>query len=78
VHDYFDVLGVSSDSPPQEIRRVCARRVRRWHPDFDGAALMTASPATLRVPGATDAAIDFLDMTSVLDRMQAAFFAHRD
>ena len=76
VHDYFDVLGVSNDAPRQAIRRACARRVRRWHPDFDGATL-TSPPVSARLPGATDAAFESIDMAAVIDRMQAAFFGRR-
>jgi hypothetical protein len=73
VHDYFDVVGVSSDAPRQEIRRACARRPRRWHPDFDGPSLAPSAPGPR-----FDVAIDFADMTVILDRMQAAFFGRRD
>ena len=78
MHDYFDVLGVASDAPPSEIRRACARRVRKFHPDFHGAgsgACVTLDPPSRSIPPATsDAAIDFLDVSEFVDRMQASFF----
>lgn len=77
VHDYFDVLGVPADAPRQEIRRACARRVRRWHPDFDGPGVTAPAPASARLPGTGDAAIESVDMAAVIERMQTAFFGRR-
>ncbi|HET9369732.1 MAG TPA: hypothetical protein VFO19_05770 [Vicinamibacterales bacterium] len=77
MHDYLDILGVAPDAPAGEIRRACARRTSRWHPDFtasDGSSI--ASPYASRFASArlTDAAIDFIDMGVVVDRMRRAFF----
>jgi hypothetical protein len=44
--------------------------VRRWHPDFDGGI----APDTALSPANTDAAVDFVDMSAVVDRIHAAFF----
>jgi hypothetical protein len=79
VHDYFDIIGIPDDASAREIRRACARRTGAGHPDFrpgGGDAATVASPATdLVVPEAADVAIDFVDMTTIVARMQAAFFA---
>ena len=72
VHDYFDVLGLSSAAPASEIRRLWARHPRRWHPDFVGCG--SSAPRTDLVPPPADAAVDFVNMTAFTDRMQAAFF----
>lgn len=79
MHDLFDIAGLSRSAPPLEVRRVCARLVRRAHPDFhhEGVrrASLTAFIAEPRVsPARRDVAVDFVDMSSVLDRMQLAFF----
>jgi hypothetical protein len=80
VHDYFDILGVSDGAPPQQIRRASARRAGQSHPDFqfeeDDRApaglprLQDALPAA-----AVDAAVDFAEMTSIVERMRADFFS---
>jgi len=71
VHDFFEILGVSDDAPASEIRRACARRERRSHPDF-----RQGEPGARPAPPAprTDAAIDFVDMAAIVERMQGAFF----
>jgi hypothetical protein len=77
VHDFFDVIGLSSDAPVSEVRR--ARRARRLHPDFRTTVdLGTVSPgvahdaerAALR-----DVAVDFVDVAALIDRIEADFFA---
>jgi hypothetical protein len=72
VHDYFDLLGLTDGARASEIRRLSASRPRRWHPDFGGA------PASRRrqdvEPMRSDAAVDFVDMAGLVDRMQQAFF----
>jgi hypothetical protein len=74
VHDFLDILGVPDDAAASEVRRACARRVRRCHPDFSGA-----SPVPIQEPKgdvrAVDVAIDFADMLAFVDRIQLAFFA---
>ena len=77
MHDYLDILGVAPDAPAGEIRRACARRTARWHPDFtaiDASAI--SGPLASRFASARwpDAAIDFIDMGVVVDRMQRGFF----
>lgn len=71
VHDFFEILGVSDDAPASEIRRACARRERRTHPDF-----RHGEPGARPAPPAprSDAAIDFVDMAAIVERMQGAFF----
>jgi hypothetical protein len=80
VHDYFEILGVPRDARGVAIRRASARRASRVPPDFlEGGHVAGAAPPR---PGALlpslvdlqDVAIDFVDMTSIVDRMRAAFF----
>ena len=84
MHDYFDILGVSRDARPTEIRRACCRRSHTAHPDiWDG----DAPPASRRTADRVDdlflagdlseAAIDFVDASTLVDAMCAAFFARR-
>jgi hypothetical protein len=44
--------------------------MRRWHPDFDGGI----APDRALSPVNADAAVDFVDMSAVVDRIHAAFF----
>jgi hypothetical protein len=77
VHDFFEILGLPSSAPPMEVRQVCARRVRRSHPDFHvGGAPAAPQELTRDVTpsGALEVAVDFVDMSGLLDRMQAGFF----
>ena len=76
MHDFFDIFGLPSSAPPMEVRRVCARRVRRSHPDFhvggsDPAFLDRTADGSLPV---REVAVDFVEMSVLLDRVQAAFF----
>ncbi len=71
VHDFFEILGVSDDAPASEIRRACARRERRSHPDFrHGKNPVRPLPPAPRA----DAAVDFVDVAAIIERMQGAFF----
>jgi curved DNA-binding protein CbpA len=77
VHDCLDILGVDPDAPAGEIRRACARRTSRWHPDFsafDGSAVCSPPASRFASARLADAAIDFIDMGVVVDRMQRGFF----
>lgn len=77
MHDYFDIIGIPEDATAREIRRACARRSGAGHPDFrpgaagSGFAEIPAAPA---LPESMDVAIDFVEMTPIVARMQAAFF----
>lgn len=79
MHDYFQILGVSDAAPADEIRRAFRRRAARSHPDFrDGESM--SGPADAGGPSGRDLgdiAIDFVDMSAIVDRMQAAFFGRR-
>ena len=84
MHDYFEILGVSPDARAREIRQAGRRRASAPHPDFchEPEAPMRAGgePAAEPDPASAelkDAAIDFVDMASVVARMQAAFFGAR-
>jgi len=78
VHDYFDILGLPVDAPASEVRRACARRVHRAHPDFRTRASTTPVAAVSDWPAhesaSADVAIDFVDVAPLVERMQAAFF----
>jgi len=80
VHDRFEILGLPSNARAHDVRRAWARRPRRTHPDFfDPAQTPLASPLTVYAAGtADDAAVDFIHMSALLDRVQAAFFVDRD
>jgi hypothetical protein len=76
VHDLFDILGLPTDARPSDIRRAYARRPRRPHPDFCDAGAAGPSPALdpSALPPA-DVAVDFLNVSALLERLQSAFFA---
>ncbi|ODS57777.1 MAG: hypothetical protein ABS36_04855 [Acidobacteria bacterium SCN 69-37] len=84
MHDLFDIVGLSRSAHPVEVRRVCARLVRRAHPDFAYLPdVVAGSPADAWSAGTAspvrrDVAVDFLEMTAVLDRIQSSFFQHPD
>jgi hypothetical protein len=75
VHDLFHVLGLSENAPVSEVRQACARRIARTHPDFRPASLSAseAGPGSL----ARDAAVNFIDVSGLVPRMQARFFGTR-
>lgn len=75
MHDYFDLLGLSDDARASEIRRRSASRPRRWHPDF-GPGASGRAPQAL-APPRSDAAVNFVNMAGVIERMQQAFFGDR-
>jgi hypothetical protein len=81
VHDLFDVLGLPRNAPVGEIRRVCARRSRCSHPDFRAPSAVDGKPTSRHGAGDAgdlmprDLAIDFVDVASLLDRIELAFFA---
>ena len=88
MHDYFEILGVSRDARPSEIRRACCRRARATHPDIRvGEAVSPMArphgPSGRRAdrfsmtPDLCDAAIDFVDAAAFVDGMRAGFFAER-
>ena len=82
MHDYFDILGVSRGAQASDIRRACCRHSRLPHPDiWDGdshrptvASLAARPEHGGAVPGFSDAAIDFVDVATLVDRMRDAFF----
>jgi hypothetical protein len=79
VHDFFHVLGIPRNAPISEFRRACARRVHRAHPDFCGGGGVSHHEEARRLPipesaGPGDAAVDFVDVATLIDRIQAGFF----
>jgi len=77
VHDYFEILGLAGDAPADEIRRASARRADRPHPDFAPGARSSWSDSSDPRSAALsdDVAIDYVDMSAIVGRMRAAFFA---
>ena len=81
MHDAFEILGLPVNAPASEVRRAFARRVRRCHPDFHSAPTSTLTALVARLPlepPRQDVAIDFLDVSPLVDRIQAAFFSESD
>lgn len=80
MHDFFDIVGLSRSAGPLDVRRVCARVVRRAHPDFQregpGGRVPVAMPDSLTPSARRDAAVDFVDMSAVIDSIQASFFSN--
>jgi len=80
VHDYFDILGVSRDARASDIRRACCRHSRPAHPDiWDGDTRHASSQRAVRNAGTelitlADAAIDFVDVATMVDGIREAFF----
>jgi hypothetical protein len=77
VPDQFELLRNSGVARASRLQRAYRRRRAAFHPD-PGAARRApgsagAEPAV--APGQSDAAVDFVDMTEIVTRMQAAFFA---
>ena len=70
MHDLFEILGLPTNAAAREVRRACARRPRRVHPDFHETAPIGSDE---RAPD-DDLAIDFVNASAFIDRMQAAFF----
>jgi hypothetical protein len=77
VHDCFAILGIAPGAPPALIRQATLRRLAAIHPDFRPAGSRQAAAAGHQAnAGGTpaDAAVDFIDMRSLVDRLEAAFF----
>lgn len=80
VHDYFQILGVAPGAGARDIREACARHAARPHANLlesergaDGEGAAAGGHGAL--PGSlVDVAIDFPDISGIIDRMQVAFF----
>jgi hypothetical protein len=70
VHDFLHILGLQAGADAEEIRRASRRQLRRSHPDFEG----TADLALPSGPVVNEAAVDFVAMQPIVERMQTAFF----
>ena len=82
MHDYFEILGLSPGAPAVVVRRASARRGAAVHPDFRSAEDRAAAPAGIAAAGRdsrspADAAVDFIDMSALVGRIEAAFFGTR-
>ena len=79
MHDYFEIVGVSPRADVREVRQA-GRRSRSSHPDYSDCPpvepLTGASGSEDPPPDVApvDAAIDFVNMRTIVARMQAAFF----
>jgi curved DNA-binding protein CbpA len=80
VHDYFEILGVSPDARAREIQLACRRRAALAHPDFcteqpgEAHRVSRDTPLDRAAADLVDIAVDFVDMGTVVGRMQSAFF----
>ena len=74
MHDLFDVLGLPSNASIGEIRRVCAERVRRSHPDFRAFAAHHEDGHLREARLPNDVAVEFIDVASLIDRIERSFF----
>ena len=81
MHDYFEILGLAPGAPAVVIRRASAKRGAAVHPDFRPAGdrpAETADPAAVADVRAgqapPDAAVNFIDMSALVGRIEAAFF----
>lgn len=70
MHDYFDILGVPPGAGAQQVRDARRRRIGGSHPDVRGGE--PASPAPVAPP--PDLAVDFVELSAIVERMRAAFF----
>ena len=70
VHDYFVILGIAPGASRDLIQRASARRIAGVHPDFRP---VQDRPCSHGVP-ARDAAVHFIEMSDLIDSMEAAFF----
>ena len=76
MHDYFNIIGISDAAPVDEIRRALRRHPVRSHPDFSSGDRPSGHPARHSAGRESgDVAIDFVDMSAIVDRMQSAFFS---
>jgi hypothetical protein len=76
VHDFFEVLGLPSNAAGGAVRRACARRVHRAHPDFSEPPVERSDRSLCGAIRAArgDVAIDFVDAGTLVERIQTAFF----
>ena len=81
MHDYFEIVGVARNARPTEVRAAGGRQQRRaTHPDVcDGETPRVRlydpcfdRPARHEEIG--DAAVDFVDVATLVEDMRAAFF----
>lgn len=77
MHDYFAILGIDPGAPAAVIRSAHLRRRAAVHPDFRASV---DRPVRVRAGfgraarGPADAAVNFIEMSALVDRMEAAFF----
>ena len=89
MHDYFAILGIAPDAPASVIRSAHSRRRAAVHPDFraivdrpsfakapEGKPGDTPSAGS-RAGGPADASVNFIEMSALIDGIEAAFFRSR-
>ena len=90
MHDYFAILGIAPGAPASVIRSAHSRRCAAVHPDFrarvDRPSFANApegSPGDTRRAGSragqdpagpADASVNFVEMSAMVDGIEAAFF----
>ena len=77
MHDFFEILGLPTNARARDVRRACARRPRRRHPDFHETGAVgfdSQRPVLLTGRATDDAAIDFVDASTFTDQIQEQFF----
>jgi hypothetical protein len=80
VHDYFAILGIAPGAPASVIRSAHSRRRAAVHPDFRASGDRPVRPrrgAAFRAGRPADAAVNFIEMSALVDGMEAAFFHSR-
>jgi hypothetical protein len=80
VHDYFAILGIAPGASAAAIRSAHSRRRAAVHPDFrasEDRPIRTRALAGRTGRGLGDAAVNFIEMSILVDRMEAAFFRSR-
>lgn len=76
MRDLFDILGLPTNALGSDVRRACARRPRSVHPDFHDAGVRLAGQGGAGDAIREDLAIDFIDITPLVGRIQLSFFSN--
>ena len=74
MHDYFAILGIAPGAPASVIRSAHSRRRAAVHPDFRATGDRPSQTRSFGGRGPADAAVNFIEMSALVDGMEAAFF----